>query len=758
MFVYLCDFAGSDSVGGGDFVHSERSKKERLRRLSVVDTTSSSYDYDHQYYQMGCDNMSDTEDELRLQESSLSCIGSSKRFKIPKKFFDDCNGVDHASVPRKLRSAMKKRNRESISQPLPDSKKLNHKISGVESPIKNGVKKSKLSMKHGGSDKSPRKSVTGPITKDEEEVVETLYALAGMFPNNNANEKSKLDSESMAAEPSAMPESKESPMPTLEDSAVTNDNLSSIHLTIADAANPSFNLERLPEETAKVDSLDEPSAQEQPVFSDIKKIRMESDCSVPQLNRHSVSFLARSESSNEKSLCNSELSLDTGLKPPTQPETPLIETKAEIALGPVMAIGSQPGQQNMIKEPKENGPALWPGLSSVVSHGVGSHGPLQSSGAKLPGWLDTATFASRHRPFENGSSSGKVSKVAVDKKSWKRCATHFHISNFIKSLKMQENQETLPLLPNQLRPQEGSSLGVLMEINNFHGVHNRLNGTVSPSNVGNSTSERNITEAKTGSLQHQRLHQDQPQAALASGAYTSQKQGFDFLSLSAGGGGVEAKISVNRAGNGLDSSSQLQVPYVHTLAQKQTLMPFSMPQCRYTSSSYSDQLSVAPSAAHQVQLQLPLYLGSPICGPHASPAALTKEQQQYQQQQQQHHQQQQQQHLWAAQLAAQYRPVGISTSMTQVRSWQQGMQDSHMPIPCGRALIPPPPSSLEVLSPEYTRISHRQQQHLMNITSSLPPAWVKRQDHLLPSIYEETGGGFHASGALPLQLLCNERL
>ncbi len=98
----------------------------------------------------------------------------------------------------------------------------------------------------------------------------------------------------------------------MSDSAVTNDNLSSIHLTIADAANPSFNLERLPEETAKVDSLDEPSAQEQPVFSDIKKIRMESDCSVPQLNRHSVSFLARSESSNEKSLCNSELSLDTG--------------------------------------------------------------------------------------------------------------------------------------------------------------------------------------------------------------------------------------------------------------------------------------------------------------------------------------------------------------------------------------------------------------------------------------------------------------
>lgn len=46
--------------------------------------------------------------------------------------------------------------------------------------------------------------------------METLYALAGMFPNNDASEKSKLDTESMEAKPSAMPVSKESPMPTLE--------------------------------------------------------------------------------------------------------------------------------------------------------------------------------------------------------------------------------------------------------------------------------------------------------------------------------------------------------------------------------------------------------------------------------------------------------------------------------------------------------------------------------------------------------------
>ena len=86
----LCDFEGSEDCVGGDFVvvHSERAKKEKLRELSVAAgtiTTSSSFDY--QDCEMGCDHVSDNEDELHLEEeeSSLSIIGSSKRFKVPKK-------------------------------------------------------------------------------------------------------------------------------------------------------------------------------------------------------------------------------------------------------------------------------------------------------------------------------------------------------------------------------------------------------------------------------------------------------------------------------------------------------------------------------------------------------------------------------------------------------------------------------------------------------------------------------------------------
>jgi hypothetical protein len=48
--ICVCDFEGSDSVGR-DFIPSERSTKERLRRSSVVGRTSSSYEG----YKMGYD-------------------------------------------------------------------------------------------------------------------------------------------------------------------------------------------------------------------------------------------------------------------------------------------------------------------------------------------------------------------------------------------------------------------------------------------------------------------------------------------------------------------------------------------------------------------------------------------------------------------------------------------------------------------------------------------------------------------------------
>ncbi|KAJ6306343.1 hypothetical protein OIU78_021623 [Salix suchowensis] len=174
---------------------------------------------------------------------------NNKRFKLPRKFLDDCDGVDHATVPRKLRSAMKKRNRESISPPFPDSKKPDHPNCGVEAPKRVGLKKSRLNVKQPSSDWSGNQSVCGPITKDEEEVVETLYSLAGMFAGNKEPKNGcKLDNTYLDACPS-----------TLQEPTVKED-LNPISLPrIDEAAEKTFL-----DETSKVDCLNKPGTQERP--------------------------------------------------------------------------------------------------------------------------------------------------------------------------------------------------------------------------------------------------------------------------------------------------------------------------------------------------------------------------------------------------------------------------------------------------------------------------------------------------------------
>ncbi|KAK3231791.1 hypothetical protein Dsin_003672 [Dipteronia sinensis] len=770
----------SVSDGGEDLkIPLEKPKKQRLvKKLSAVNRASSSNEED---FEMGCD-MSDREIEFPSQSLSSMCT-TGKRFKLPKKqFFDDCNGVDHASVPRKLRSAMKKRSRESLSPPLPDSKKLNHTISlRVESPLKkDGLKKSKLSMKQGSSDWSTNHAA-GPITKDEEEVVETLYALAGMFPDNDSHDKHKSETTPLEAKLPALPDCKESPTPAIEDSAITKEDESSIcPLRTTESTNtPSSNVDNSVKETAGVDSLNEPGVQEQHDSNDSKTLNVKSESCVPQENLHGmISSLSKIEHNDDKLSCNPvkfhllpELNLDSGMKQSSQKDTSLLDRKPELVLG-ATTFGGQSVQQDMIMEPRNKGPGLWPGLSPMVLHDARSLSPsLQSSAAKAPAWLDMAKCAYKPSSFENGISFGKVSKGTSDRRSLKRCAAHVYISRLIRDLKMPESKEKLPLQPDPLRTAHvGQKQGIVMAINDFDSVKKGLNGVISCNNMGSSTSGRSLSEVRNGFLQHNRLHEDHQQNAASPQVNNLQKQGFDFLSLSAGGAvAAEATKSCNRTGNhGIAPSLQFQVPYLHSLAQHQRFMTHSMPQTCYPSSAYPDQLSTSTSASsQQVQLQLPPYLSSPFLGPpHTSPTFSTKQHQhqhQHHQQQQQQQQQQQHQHhhqqLWAAHLAAQYRPAGTSTAMNQFPSWVNGRHDP-TPLHCPQST--PSLSAIEAFGPKYSPISQQQQQQQLQQQQpqlvSIPPTRVKRQDHHLPLVYEETEGGFWTGGAFPLQLLCNERL
>ncbi|EOY15020.1 Uncharacterized protein TCM_034220 isoform 1 [Theobroma cacao] len=747
--------------GGGNFVCLEKAKREKIRRLSSVNGNTGSHSpcpnsNQHCETEMGsccCDLSSDNRENQcpshSRHSSSLITNSTNKRFKVPKKFLNDCNVVDHASVPRKLRSAMKKRSRESISPPSPDSQKLNHTLDGVESHKKDGVKKPKLNLKRGESNWSRKSTVPGPITKDEEEVAETLYALAGMFPDSDSMDKNKLSGESIEVKPSAPPEAVESPVTAIE---VKQEDTNSV--CCPQAAKSASPIDESSHEAAKLNSLNEPTIQDQPDLPDSKKSTTEPAISISQMRLNTtIPSKAKREPGAEKSSCFtgnfhvlSDQSLETGLKQHKQQVTTPFERKPEMAFG-VTAFESQIAQQRMIKEPKKNGLALWPGLSSTVPLGARSPGFSQPSATKIPSWLDAAMCGPRPCSLESGSSTGKVSKVTMDKKSMKRCAAHVYISCIIRNLQMQDSEDSILQQSLQLKPHVGLKRTALLYPNNRSNLRNGINDTTPSSSSGNSVIDRNSCEARSGIQQPKMLHQDQPQVASASGMHTSKKQSFDFLSLLAGDIGKEANNSSNKAGKGIESLPQLQVPYLHSLPPHQPLVPFSIPPTRYSSSAHTDQLSTA-TAARQVQLQLPQCLSNPFCGPpYTSHSGVSKQ-----------HQHQQQQRLWATHLAAQYRPAGTSAVLTQYPSWQNGKPESSMLMPCAQTVIPPH-STLDAVGPKY----HTVPQHLqpiIEISSSLPPARVKRQDHHhLPSVYEGTSGGLRAAGGPPpLQLLCNERL
>ncbi|XP_062098545.1 uncharacterized protein LOC133804388 isoform X2 [Humulus lupulus] len=670
--------------GGEDVLSSEKSKKEKLRKLSAVVGRSSSSQED---CEMGID-VSDKEDELRSPSTS-------NRIKLSEKFSDDCNGVGHASVPRRLRSAIKKRGRDSVS-PLSDSKKLNHTISGTHSQKMSAIKKLKSNMKQRASDKCPKRTISGPITKDEEEVAETLYALAGMFINNNSNDKSKQVTESLEPNPSDFPESK---------SAVeAEENVSSaLPLTTDEAIVPSSSADKV-NEMVKVDSLNEPSSQANPIILDdyVPRMKLSSVAkSEQQLN------VKPSRSSSVKFSIPSEKHLDTGLKQPQQKDALLLEKKKEIGLGKATPIKSQSEPRHAAGESEKAGMTLLPGLPSTVSQGSGvadTSSPLTA--AKIPTWLDVPSCSPKTSSVQNNSSR-KVSKVTtIKRKLSKRCATHVYISRLIQALKKSECEDMLTLPKNHKRShEEGLKHGVSVTINNnMYGEKNDLIGLVSADTIANDAVNKNSNGANSGVLQ-QRVDQDQPLSALPSDQFTMQTQNFDFLSLSAGGSGLAISDVSSRTRNVFEPLSPLQVPYPHSLVENQFRPYYSSPLSSYNSSAYPDHIS----SAGQVHPYGTLFYDT-----QASSGSLTKPQQQEQ--------------LWSAH----YRPDDTPKSTSQIANWQNGAT---------------------------TERHQQQQQPLISMASSPfpPPGKVTKQDHHMPSVYEEHGGGFRTS-ALPLQLLCHESL
>ncbi|XP_058780796.1 uncharacterized protein LOC131654890 isoform X2 [Vicia villosa] len=645
----------------------KKSKKEKLRTLSS----------------MGCN----------LDHHSHKSISNNK------KVFNECNGVDHASVPRKIRSAMKKRGRESI---LTDSEKLKY---GIESAQKDSIKKSKKQVE------------LGPITKDEQEVAETLYALAGMFPTND---ESELDRESKKL-------------------SVSQDQDESANV-IYQEATEDVNLiaESSAKGAVKNSPLSEAVGVEQIGLHRSEDFSVATHSTTPKVNLQGVTMMVkRSENDVKAELHDSELCLGMGLNASTQSQISQIGGKVDVEYETAGGIDCKQ-EQHIIKYQRENdGLTLWTGSTARASTAINASYLQSSAAAKAPHWLNAAISNSKHDFMERSSSGGKISKTSVRKKSWKSCAAHVHISQLIRSLELPKPQvakEPELYECDQIRVQhQGSKCGVLTDAQNSNTTRN---GNAFAARTVQSASLKNFPENKNGVLQQQCHFLDisLSQPSPTPSKHAPQSQSFNFLSLSAGCNGLKVDDCLIKGGSRLGPFSKSQAPYFRSIQQQHGgLMAIPTTSNQYTSTSYLDQL---PTAGPQVRLQQPHYYGTPLCGTQYSSTNSYK---------------QQYQNIWAAQLVTQGGSSGVNNNIMRVQypNWQSGRHETGVVNPGVQVMVPYHSlASLESLGSKITSISDQQQSFTPASSISL-----SRTNGL-----EEIRGRFHGSGASSLQLLCDERI
>ncbi|XP_030541458.1 uncharacterized protein LOC115748931 isoform X1 [Rhodamnia argentea] len=703
----------------------ERLKREKkLKKLSSVCEKSRSF--------VGGE-MKKGSDVSPREEDGVEFVGAAKKLKLPRKLLGDCNAVDKASVPRKLRSAMKKRNRESLSKTLPDSKKMSHSVRGGESHKKNGVKKFKKERNSGWS---LRAAVSGSMTKDEEEVAEALYALAGISPNNATNDNASGGDSLKDDRSGAVPEVTEGS--TL--SKVAQGDLNSDLLATGD------NDKKPSKETTETISLSEPNLNERHVLLGSTDHLNGSNIITEAKLQQTPLWSNKSEQSYEKlhSACDLGFTTKFGLayriKQPDEMSCSLSPGKQENNYPLTSITGNQLEHQDMVKDSENDFGSVIKGTawSLCASSTTLSEANilLQSRPVKMPPWLDAAVCSMKPGSVDTCLSTQKVFQTSVDKRPWKRCAAHVQICHLIRLLQVEESKDSL-LKPKQIKQDEvrKPEQFALTSLNGFHDV---FSGTGIESDT-----KRRLDEVRSVTLLPKNHIRDRQVACPPSIVPKSEKQAFDFLSLSAGGGGVNSRNTIGGAGrvDNSEARTQLSFPYIDSLTQRHV----SMGQNRYLS-AYCDQLSAV--ALQQGQMQLPGFLGS-----SGYPSALSRPM--FSAKEQQH-----QQLLWAAQFSAQCKAVAVANSktMAQYPSWQGEIQGSPTLIPRAQAVLPPPPSALEILGPKYTPMPNHLHHQLPSLNSSMPHHDMKRQDRHPHSVYQETTARFYTGGSLPLQLLCNERL
>ncbi|XP_073019245.1 uncharacterized protein [Primulina eburnea] len=321
---------------------------------------------------------------------------NNKKFKLPRKLLDERCAVNHAAIPRKLRSAIKKRGLES----MPNSKKQNRLYDGVETLRKSGAKKSRLNMKQ------------GHITKDEKEVAETLYLLANMF-----YDAIKTDERGFGVHPSETNSS--TVLETGSTMTAAQDAGKIAARATVEALCQTSNLEESTSKIAQLKSFDDPLLSKLPISKQYPILLASED----QTN-------LVTSASKTKIFALATVPSDRGI------------TMEQVAA---------PGIQNCPREDKNNvcevDLLLWrPSLSSTVTQGTETPESCpRSSINKLPAWFETTNHVIQHPTPEESFTKNKHHLVQAEPmRLRKRCSAHIYICHLIKVMQVSDRKEGLP--------------------------------------------------------------------------------------------------------------------------------------------------------------------------------------------------------------------------------------------------------------------------------------------------------------------------
>ncbi|KAF5199837.1 hypothetical protein FRX31_010578 [Thalictrum thalictroides] len=675
--------------------------------------------------EMVCESEGEEEEELRRHSSRSKASSSNtitKKLKLHSKSFIDRNGVDHSKVPRKLRSAMCKRNRESLSPPLSYIKKPHHTALGMEGPRMNGSSnKFKQNSKQEGEE---GRIISGTITKDEEEVVETLFSLARMSPEDKPAD-SKADRRTTEEKSSPLQDTKECSQ--LPNKASQEESMpSQVVCSAADCTSQSSNLKGSSEQNSWTGL----TIMGRPIGYGNNKFELPLGSSAALAGLVRTSLLPSRESNTDAiPLADpSELGVSSefchliGPVQLPQHEVSLRKQSIENGMCPVPnADGKEESKQpalgykgsDALLACREGTPYLWPGMSRGQSCAGDVHGPSRwSPSTKVPAWLDSAPPSTRNGSIESTVFTEKVKPVIVDRSySRKRCATHMYICHLIQAYQSSEKKPKWPVHSAQLNLNERTSFSVTAT-NDLIGRRtdldkvlslestNVLNGYTSTGSTNHSVLGKGPNELQTGNSQERRLQRDHQLSITPSGAYSAEKKNCEFLSLSAGGGGLKHVATTacdsHQQRIGSMPSPQIQAPYLYPV-QHYPLMPFSLAHARPASP----------------QSQLPQYMTNSYYYPaHPGHVGCTKQQLE----------QQQRQMVWAAQLASQYAPGG-NLSASLIPCTQPSFSSSPLELPNAKG----------------------SQQHQSSFSSSLTG---KREHHPL------SGVGLQSDVSPQLQLVC----